>query len=224
MTTLCHHCRHAVPEAAQFCPECGAPQLRVGGEDTQEQEPAEPGPRHTGDIAWPAAVGSAALFSIPAGVLFSFLFIPLIVDLAMVVACAAWTLRRYRRRCPRAPGLTQLLGGRIGLVVGLFAAVIGVAGQAVLLLVERFGLHRMTGLDADVKDFVDQFSAFMSVKPQSADSLAYASHLSHFLMTPQGHASFVLILRAVQTTVLVLFGWFGGRFAVRFGWVRRTRG
>ena len=158
MTTLCHHCHHAVLQDARFCPECGAPQLRVGGEEAQEPEASDTMLRHTGDIAWPAAVGSAAMFSIPAGVLLSFLAIPLVFDLMGVVAGAVWTLRRYRRRSPKAPSLTPQLGGRIGLVVGVFAALIGSAGQAVLLLTERFGLHRVTDVDAILKLVLDRYS------------------------------------------------------------------
>ncbi len=220
MTTLCHHCRHAVPEAALFCPECGAPQLRVGGEDIQDQEGQDVAPRHTGDIAWPSALSSAALFSIPAGLLLSFLAIPLVLDLIGVVMGCIWTLRLYRRRSPRAPVLTPQLGGRIGLVVGLFAALIGAAGQAVLLLVERFGLHHGTEIDTILKMVIDRYSELKSMDPQYAAGLSQASH---FLMTPQGHAFFTLFNRAFYAAVILLFAWLGGRFAVRYGWARRTR-
>jgi hypothetical protein len=221
MTTLCHHCHRAVPEAAPFCPECGAPQLRVGEEETQEPEAAEAVLRHTGDIAWPSAVSSAALFSIPAGVLLSFLAIPLVLDLMGVVFGAVWTLRRYRRRSPRAPLLTPQLGGRIGLVVGLFAALIGSAGQAVWLLVERFGLHRTTDVHAILQLVLERYSELKTMDPQYAAGLAQASH---FLATPQGQAFFTLFNRAFYAAIVLLFAWLGGRFAVRYGWVRRGRG
>jgi hypothetical protein len=221
MTTLCHHCHHAVLEAAHFCPECGAPQLRVGGEAAQEAEVPEAALRYTGDIAWPSAVGSAALFSIPAGFLLSFLSIPLIFDLMGVVAGAVWTLRRYRSRSPKAPSLTPQLGGRIGVVVGAFAALIGSAGQAVLLLVERFGLHQVTDVDAILKLVLERYNELKVLDPQYSASF---SQVSNFLMTPEGHAFFTLFNRVLYAMVILLFAWLGGRFAVRYGWVRRTRG
>ena len=57
--------------------------------------------------------------------------------------------------------------------------------------------------------------------PQYAASLSQASH---FLMTPEGHAFFTLFNRAFYAVVMLLFAWLGGRLAVRYGWVRRTRG
>ncbi len=224
MTTLCHHCRNAVPQAAAFCPDCGAPQLRVGQPDAPDAPETSAGgdatvPRHPGEIAWPAAVQSAALYAIPSGLLLAVLPLP-ILDMLWVVLGSVWTLRRYRRRAPRAPVLTPMLGGRIGLVLGLFAAILSTGIRGVSLLLERFALQRGTAMDADVqKAMLDGLGRARGF--YSPDSAAQLTAFAQFLLTPEGRGLELALDAATSAVGVLFFAWLGGRFAVRYSGLRR---
>ncbi len=182
---------------------------------------AEPLQRYTGDIAWPAAVRSAALYAVPAGVLLSLLSVPLF-DMLWVVAGSVWTLRGYRRRAPRAPALTPELGGRIGLVLGLFAAVVSTATDALSYLIERFGLHHGMSIDARLQSGVQ--AGIDRINASNPDAAAQLPGLFHFWLSPEGRGSLLLISAASAALSMLFFGWLGGRFAVRFGVRRRRQG
>lgn len=221
MKTLCHNCRNVVPEGAAFCPECGAPQLRVGAPDAPEINPeTEPAPRHTGSIAWPEAVRSAAIYAVPSGLLLAFLPVPLL-DMLWVVVGTVWTLRRYRRQAPRAPVLTPQLGGRIGLVLGLFAAVVATSVNCLSLLIERFALHQGPTMDAVVQkqvlDGLERAKGFYS-----PDSAAQLAAVARFLLTPEGRGLEIALDAAASALAVLFFAWLGGRFAVRYAWLRRS--
>ncbi len=221
MTTLCHQCHSAVPQAAAFCPECGAPQLRVGRPEAPEAVIGSDAtvPRHLGEIAWPAAMQSAALCAIPSGLLLALLPLP-ILDMLWVVLGSFWTMRRYRRRAPRAPVLTPMLGGRIGLVLGLFAALISTGIRGLSLLLERFALHRGTAMDADVqKAMLDGLGRARGF--YSPDSAAQLTAFAQFLLTPEGRGLELALDAATSAVGVLFFAWLGGRFAVRYGGLRR---
>ena len=219
MSTVCHNCRNDVPERALYCPECGAPQLSIqpaeDREAEQNAEGAEPRLRHTGEIAWPAAFQAAALFALPAGILISFQNVPAIFDMVWVVLGAIWTLRFYRRRAPRAPSLTPRLGGRIGLVLGIFVAILAVVGQSLRLLIERFLLHQGGAIDGRLTAFARAEIEIM--RNSSPEATAQLAELSHFLLSPSGRVA--LLLSGVLSTVFssLVFGWLTGRFAYRYG-------
>lgn len=227
MTTLCQNCRHTMPHGAAHCPECGAPQLRVASLEEREAEQAAEGPvqLQTGDIAWPAAVQSAALFAVPAGLV---LLIPLAVPAGLalsiplplismlgVVAGAVWTLRRYHRLAPGAPLLTPRLGGRIGLVLGLFAALISTAAEAMVFLMERYTLHQGGSLidspyQVKLRQTVEQAT---QMNPDAAEQLR---HMLTFLLSPEGVGAATLFSVAVSALSVLTFAWLTGRFAVRY--------
>ncbi len=220
MSLLCHNCRQAIPAGAAFCPDCGAPQLRVQGSEAQPEQDAPAPLRHTGEIVWPAAVASAAIYAVPAGLLFVLTPLPLI-NIAWVAAGSFLTLRRYRRRAPRAPALTLQLGGRIGLVLGLFVAVISTAAQALSFLVSRFGLHQGALVDAQLQSSV---RAYMDHIPSSdPDAVAQIRGMLHFLLTPEGQGASLLLSAGFAAVTILFFAWLGGRYSVRFG-TRPRRG
>ena len=212
-----------MPQGAAFCPECGAPQLRVPGpearEAAHETAAGEKPVRHTGDIAWPAAVQSAALYAVPAGLLLSFLPFPQI-DMVWVVLGAVWTVRRYRRREPKAPILTPQLGGRIGLVLGLFAALVTTAVQVLGLISARFALHQGGTLDAQFRNEMQAIETrAVAMHPSTADQLA---QVQTFLHSPEAQGAYLLFSVAASVAWTLFFAWLSGRLTVRYGLRRQN--
>lgn len=221
MMTLCHNCRNAVPEESAYCPDCGAPRLRVQSPEmrqaeleTQETQETQKPVRHAGDIAWPAAVKSAALFAVPVGILLSFATQPSLLEMLLVGAGALWTMRRYRRVEPRAPKLTPQLGGRIGLVVGLLMLVVSKTGEAVRLAVERYLMHRGPEIDAQLQGYIQP--EIELIKTSNPDAAAQLAVLSHFWASAEGRAFMLLFFVASSAAWMLFAGWLSGRFAVRF--------
>ena len=214
MTTLCHQCRQSIPEGAVYCPECGAPQLRVRPPEVPDGESApEPPQQHAGEIVWPAAVSATALFAIPAGLLLTLREGRGLPEILWIVGGTLLALRRYRKTAPRAPKLTARLGGRIGLMLGLFAAATNFAAEAVRLLIERYGLHHGGAIDARLHSFA-QLEVDL-IKTSSPDTVASLGWLTKFWLSPEGSAT-LLILSLSASAVFVLFlGWLTGRFAVK---------
>ncbi len=223
MTSLCPNCRNAVPEGAAFCPECAAPQLRVGTAESRAAEEAVVEgqvPRHTGEIVWPAALESAAIYSVPAGLLLSFLAIPLL-NMLWVVLGAVWTLRRYRRRVPRAPMLTPVLGGRIGLLLGLFAALVSTSINVLGSLFVRYGLHKIPQIDTFIRAVLQ--AGLDRTRATNPDAFAQVPDLAGFWLSANGRGTLLLLYTASSVFSILVFAWMGGRFAVRYGGPRRKR-
>ncbi len=218
---LCHSCRNAIVDGAAFCPECGAPQLRVRGQAEREAEAAaEAAPQHAGGVAWPAAMESAALWSVPAGILLSFAALPLF-DMLWVVLGAFAVLGRYRKRAPGAPKLTPMLGGRIGLVLGLFAAVVATALNAATGLVERYGLHRGGILDAQLQGALQQ--AVDRIHASNPESAAQLPGLFAFWLSQDGRGTLLVVSALSSAVSMVFFAWLGGWMTVRYGGLRRGK-
>ena len=221
MTTLCHQCRQAVPEGAVYCPECGAPQLRVRAGDGAEASPtAEPAVRHAGEIVWPAAVRAGALFAIPAGLLLTLREGRGLLEILWVGGAAFLALRQYRKAAPRAPRMTPRLGGRLGLLVGLFAVVTNVTAEAVRLLAERYWLHGGAAIDARMHSYA-QLEVDL-IKASDPDTVARLGWLTKFWLSPEGTGTLLLLSLAGSAVFVLFFGWLTGRFAVRYeGGLRR---
>ncbi len=235
MSTLCHNCGSSVPERSAYCPECGAPQLRVqtleqretAQRDATEPETdgspagAEQHPRHAGEVDWPAAVRASAIFAIPAGLLVALRENPGFFDMVWVVLGVIWALRFYRRRAPRSPALTPRLGGRIGLLLGLFTAIVTVGAQALRLLVERFGLHHGSAIDGRLQSYAQlEIDLINASNPEAAKQFAW---LAHFWLSPEGKSVLLLLTLLSATMSILFFAWLAGRFTIRFSAARPRR-
>ncbi len=136
-------------EGVPFCPECNAPQIRVGGTEPatpslppgtpgEIQPPAQPvilghAPAQPA-IDWSKALPSAAI----AGVLIMLaLVVPLAIFFLWMLAGGALAVALYRRRNPGpiSPGA----GARIGAISGLFGYIIFALTYSIMLLVTRGG-------------------------------------------------------------------------------------
>lgn len=215
MTALCHQCRHAIPQGAVYCPECGAPQLRVrpAEGDLEANAGVEAPPQHAGEIVWPAAVTATALWALPVGLLLSLSEGGGLFAVVWVAGGTVLALRRYRRRAPRAPRLNAKLGGRIGLLLGLFAAAVNTAAEAVRLLVERYGLHRGAAIDARMHSYA-QMEVDL-IKQSDPDTVGHLDWLTRFWLSPQGAGTLLLLSLAASALLVLFFGWLTGRLAVR---------
>jgi hypothetical protein len=137
-----------VEEGVPFCPECNAPQIRVGGEAAspplppgtpgEVQPPAQPvalpQARPQGPINWSGALPAAAA----AGVLISIaLVVPLAIFFLWMLVGGALAVALYRRRNPGP--LSPGAGARIGAVGGLVGYILFAFAYSVLLLLSHGG-------------------------------------------------------------------------------------
>src|SRR5579875_869686 len=137
MDPLCHRCGNSVGENESFCSHCGAPQLVV---DTSEPVGTPPLPQRLGTdtsrIQWRVGITSALLVAIPVGLL-SALYGSM--STVLVIAGGFGAIFLYRRR---SNGMTDgRMGWRLGAILGMAAAAIATATDAVQLVVERYWLH-----------------------------------------------------------------------------------
>lgn len=195
----CHQCGVAVEDGTAFCKHCGAPQIRVMGEEpaseplppgtpAESQPPAEPDslggatPAAPLGIDWSQAVPAAAL----AGFFLAIAWvIPLLGFLLWLIVGGVLGITMYRRRVPQAT-LTPGLGARIGAVTGLF----GFGVFAVLFGLELLVSRGSGGFRQMLQQMVEQAAA-RNTDPRAQQAIQQ-------MMTPAGLALLV-------TIVLVLF-------------------
>ena len=206
-----------------FCPSCGAPQLRVqvpdgvtSGLDAQPVSSA----RADHEIQWPAAVRAAAFYALPTGILFSLFSIP-IINMLWIVAGAMWTIRRYFRKARPTFVLSAASGGRIGMLLGLFAALVSTACEAGSLLVQRFLLHSGAVFDAGIRAQVEHSNEML--RASNPDSAAQYDAVRHILLAPAGIGALLLFSMLFSATAVLFFGWLGGRLGTRWQTTGRAR-
>lgn len=160
-----------------FCPQCNAPQIRVGGASAEAVFPAEldgasfPAPSGTA-IQWSEALPSAAL----AGLIAAFLmFIPLGAFGLGMIAAGVLSVLFYRRRKP-ASHLTPAMGARLGAVSGT----LGFGMFAIFSAVGTLVFHTGGQLRTTMLEAIEQ-SAARNSDPQAQQVIEY-------LKTPPGLA------------------------------------
>lgn len=220
-SALCHRCSATLAPGVVFCAECGAPQLCVqpaeeqtaAGEGSGEQTPWHAGSRRN-SVRWQAAIAVAAVIALPVGLLSSFLAFSTL----WVMAGAVWTIALYRRRVPGR--LSSATGSRIGIVLGLFAAVISTATDAASLLINRYGLHHGAEMDqqyrAAAQEFIDHAIA---QNPTTATQIPW---FFRFCLSPEGHAAFILLSAILWAASMLGFSALGGALGARY-YGRRPR-
>ena len=217
MEQLCHRCGGTIKEAEPFCPHCGAPQLRY-------EAPEEPAPGATAFVAqrlghrsfdavsWRDAIRAAAILAAPAGILSALLGF----EVLWLLAGGMLAVSMYRRRTGILP--TGKMGWRIGMLLGLFAAVVSAAFNAGALLLQRYGFHQGTVIDQRLHDVIDSvmkmYAGFLT--NASPDMVAAARQSMQFWLTPNGIAALVLSNAAEMTIFMLLFAAVGGALGARF--------
>lgn len=233
----CYKCQAAVEEGIPFCPHCGAPQIRVSPPegDTSNASPPptlpdapKPTPNYVipgsvwtqgqptyvaqsspvrWDIAWRGAllagIGAAVLSGLP------------IVSLG----CCLWLLGAgaiavylYQRRVP-GTFITSGMGMRIGALTGVFSFVLNAIGATAMFAFSGPEVRRL---------MQEQMERQMAKAPDPKAAEIMQQFLAK-LSTPEGIATFFVVVMAVVAVVFVLFCAAGGALGAALLGQRRTR-
>jgi len=213
MGQACHRCGAAINESDPFCPHCGAPQLRY--EEPEEPVPSANAPptqrltaRNPNAVSWRDAILSAAILSIPAGLLSSLLGF----EALWVLAGGMVAITLYRRRTGMLP--SGKIGWRIGILLGLFATAVATAFEGISLLVKRYIFHQGAALDQRFHDLAQLYVG--QVTRSDPEAASVLPGFIHFWLTPNGTAAMVLINAAGMAISILLFAAAGGALGARF--------
>ena len=236
MHRTCHRCHADLPgelawgtayggdeDKPLFCPRCGAPQIMLPEYMRAEVAATDPAagtttgavpPPRPQMVDWPAALTSALPIAVVTGLLVVASFAAPAAELfntLCILGASGIALGLYRSRRPLAR-----IDGRVGLRVGFLTGLLMVTAMGLTLALtgalERFGLHGMTGFDAEVdQSFAmirTQMMASMQGQSQSADA---QQHVIGLFMSPEGRAGLVLFYLAfLAGFVIVLTSALGG--------------
>ncbi len=213
MEHSCHQCGVAVEEGTAFCPQCGAPQIRVAtaheepaspplppGTPEDAQPPAEPvelGPEvpetaARAGVEWSQAVPSAAM----AGIVLALAWVvPPLGFVLWVVAAGLVGVAFYRRRVPSGT-LTPRMGARIGLISGLF-------GFGVFAFLMAMELLAGSGRFRELLQQMLQQAVARNPDPRAQQAMQQ-------LMTPAGLALLVTFAMVLFLVVFLVFSAAGG--------------
>ncbi len=218
MRGTCHRCGGDLPSndgVTPFCPHCGAPQLYLSNDFLADQQP----PPATSDITgarpppllrqvdWQTALRCSALVGGVAALLCVVaLRVPGISFLSTIwiLTASMSTLALYQRRRPLA-WMDATIGARIGLTAGLSTIIVVALSMAVAGPIARFGLHSMSGFDADFVQMLVQ------VKQAAANSSTPAPpEVLRLYDMPEFQVGLILASVATGALVLLVFSAFGG--------------
>lgn len=217
MEQVCHRCSGAVHEPDIFCPHCGAPQLRYEApEESADQANTTPAQRMgaRGDLSsvrWREAIRTAAILSIPAGLLSSLLGL----EALWVIAGGIVVISLYRRRTGILP--SSGMGWRLGALLGLFAGVVATATDGIASVVQRYVFHQGALIDKHYRDAIQLSSKmygdmFATSNPVVADAIVKTQH---FRLTPDGAAAMALANAALLVASMLIFAAAGGALGAR---------
>ena len=220
MQQTCHRCHSTVSREDAFCPVCGAPQLNF---DAAEQaafnetgELSETSSR-PGHINWKVVLGACAKAAVPAGVLCA---LPVLSagSLLWVFGAATAVILLYRRRKPLTV-LSTRSGFRIGVLTGLIIAYVSLGVSALIRVLQRFPMHLGRTIDDEYDQLIHQS---MTVFLTSPDTQAQMRPFFHYMLTPDGRATWSLMNMATITIFIVFLASIGGAVSVRLSMTRRT--
>jgi hypothetical protein len=209
---LCYKCQASIDESLPFCPHCGSPQIRVAtpddgsapapGTDAPSVSPAAwagvPPAYHPNAIQWDIAFKGAFLTGLIAAILSA---TPIVgwgccLWLLGTGAAAVWL---YQRRIPGAY-VTPGMGLRIGAVSGVIAY-----AASTIWSVFRFTKDS----DEFRRAMVEQMEKSMASNPDPRAQDIMRQFMNN-LSTPQGLATFFVMILVIMAIVFVIFSAGGG--------------
>ena len=211
MELACHRCNATVEPDAFYCQNCGSPQLRfVAPEETSAAASGDAGspalhPLAAGQsnfIQWKLTIQIAGAVALGVGILSTLLAAGSVL---WVAAGAVIVIGIYHRRQPHA-FLGRRVGARIGALVGLLTAAVAMAGNAVFLVIQRYGMHQGSMIDTELSAIVKQASA----RAAAMDPRAPVTYFTNFWLSPEGRIGLILLTMGFLALLIFLFAIAGG--------------
>jgi hypothetical protein len=207
----CPQCGRELEAGIPFCPQCGAPQIRVSMADRPSRDPApaaavgsNPGPpissppqrKIAGDdlpIHWPLARSRATIAGIIMVLVMMYPPLGGVFFICMPLGGALAVFLYVRTR--RASHVSLAAGTRMGVITGFVAFTISAALLAGTVAIEHFVMHRSKEL---VRLFRLQIEQAIAANPDPQ-----VRQMAQVLLTPDGMA-FVVVLGMVVLFVMFL--------------------
>jgi hypothetical protein len=164
-------------------------------------------------VDWPVALTSALPMAGLAGLLAVASFVvPTagLLNTLCILGASGVALGVYRSRRPLAR-----IDGRVGLRVGVVTGLLMVSTMGICLaltgVVERFGLHGLSGFDASMdQDFAAIRAQMVASMQGPYQDPAAQQHVMGIFLSPEGRAGLILVTRAfIGGIVVVLTGALG---------------
>jgi len=216
---LCYKCQTSIDETLPFCPHCGAPQIRVA---SPEEEASQTSPQFSSDrspqLVTPSTWPSGAPSNIPQptaiqwelawkGALLSGLGAAVLTAMPVLgLGCCLWLLGAgalavwlYQRRVP-GTFVTPGMGIRIGAVSGAIGYV-----ATTIWTVLRFASNSQEFRTA----MQEQLDKSLAANPDPRAQEIMRQFMGN-LNTPQGLATFFVLILAIMGVVFVIFSAAGG--------------
>ncbi len=207
MDLICHRCSATVEPDANYCVQCGAPQVRFIPQQDDALVTADAiadsrGASDVSSIHWKLTIRIAALAAIVVGILSTLLAAGSVL---WVAVGAVLVIGIYHRRQP-ATHLAPRLGARIGALVGLLAAAVALAGNAVFLVIQRFGMHQGNQIDTQLTTIVKQAAE----RASAMDPQAPVTVFTNFWLSAEGRIGLILLTMGFLSALILLFAIAGG--------------
>jgi len=209
MEQTCHRCSATVEPDAFYCQSCGTPQVRFV---SQEEEAASTNSGATvtlqssttehGAVQWKSAIQIAILVALAVGVLSTLLAAGSVL---WVAVGAVVTIAVYHRRQPNT-FLARRVGARIGALVGLLAATVALTGNAIFLLIQRYGMHQGHQIDTQLTTIVKQAAD----RAATMDPQAPIGTFTNFWLSAEGRIGLILLTMGFLAALILLFAIAGG--------------
>jgi hypothetical protein len=219
---LCYKCQTSIDETLPFCPHCGAPQIRVATPESDQGESRVPSQTPLAQAAPPVWTSVSAYQARSVqwefawkGALLTGLLAAVLTALPYVgFGCCLWMLGTgalavglYQRRVPGAY-ITPGMGMRIGALSGATAFLV-TAFWNVLQFARNSQEFRSV--------FIEQMEKTISANQDPRTQEVMRQFMNN-LNTPEGLATFFVIILVVMAVVFVFFSAAGGAFgASMFG-------
>ena len=209
MEPICHRCNATVEPDSFYCQSCGAPQVRFVAPEEASAMAVEASsgdavrdPAPGGPIQWKPMIRIAAGVAVGVGILSTLLAAGSVL---WVAAGAFFVIGIYRRRQPWAR-FGRGAGARVGALVGLLTAAVALTGNAIFLVIQRYGMHQGALIDTQLNNIVKQAAQ----RAAAMDPQAPVAALAGFWLSAEGRIGLILLTMGFLALLIFLFAIAGG--------------